>query len=304
MPRTPLLPEQSELHSAGDFLLTAPRYDSEREVLLHSAQAHATQQWQTQKDEQAKDIKFQLSNIIAFIPEDQRVLQAVAENSTIKKAVEEAFWNEISGLESRNEAEFATFWVERVVSRMTNYTEGLKVIEDPKLREQLSELLSSYLLKDLVPDAISKARSQALLCSRKTKKNIQKIESSLKTSKTDISSTISVIEKFNQKQGVQELDTASLEEAKTAQVADMVRKMQKLSDGPTLFLYLVVVMLARHNPGVLYASGKFAPKLMKLLKPSLSAEAYEQLEKWKDGARAGSLSAEDKDDMRGLAGAS
>jgi hypothetical protein len=73
---------------------------------------------------------------------------------------------------------------------------------------------------------------------------------------------------------------------------------QKKSDGPLLFLTLAVFLFAKHNVGVVYATGKFAPKLLKQLKGSLDADEFAQMEAWKEAAKAGTLSAEDRDAMK------
>lgn len=237
--------------------------------------------------------------MFAFIPEEQSILRAVSEDGAIKKSIEEQYWGEISNLELQNELEFSTFWTRRVVARIGNYIEGHKAIEDAKLKDQLSDLLSNYLAKDLLRDSISKARSQGLVCSRKTKKNMQKLEGALQKT-SDLSSVLSAVEKFNNKQGVH--NATSLVDAKNGLTDDMTRKIQKQSDGPTLFLLLVTILFARHHPGVIYATGRFAPKLLKLLKPTLNTETYETLEKWKDMAKAGSLTREDRDGMKRMAG--
>ncbi|KAH7109070.1 hypothetical protein B0J11DRAFT_586676 [Dendryphion nanum] len=291
----------SEPHVIGSLLLTAVRYASEQDVLMASAKAHAAHQWQQLKETPEKDLKFQMPEIVAFIPGNQPVLQAVSAEKGIEKVVEDRYWGEIAALESQCELEFVTFWNDKVVSRTSNYEQGLSAVQDVKLKQQLSELLANFIAKDLLADAVSKARSQALMSSRRTKKNVQKLESTLKTGK-DTVALLASLDKFNKKQGIQEIDDAFLASAKSTLVGDLTRKMKKQTDGPVLFLTLVVVLFARHNPGLIYATGKFAPKLLKQLKSCLDAEQYQQLERWKDSAKAGSLSAEDKDDMRRLAG--
>jgi hypothetical protein len=294
----------SKLHRAGDLIITEAIFERERGVLLDLAKMHATKQWSQLKENPDKDLKFQMSDIISILPSEQPVLSVIVKEKPIEKAVDERYWSEIASLESTNEAEFSTFWNERVASRVQIYTQGLQTVEDAKLRDQLADLLSSYIQKELVADAVVKARSQGLLLSRKTRKNAQKLESAL-TSKTDVSSLVTAVEKFAKKQGISELDTASLAETKDLLVSDMIRKMQKKqADGPLLFLTLVIVLLAKQQQGVgvVYATGKFAPKLLKQLKPVLSAERYEQLEGWKEKAKAGTLTAEDKENMKNLAG--
>lgn len=80
-------------------------------------------------------------------------------------------------------------------------------------------------------------------------------------------------------------------------------KQQKSFDGPVLFLTLVVILHAKHYPGVVYATGKYAPKLLKMLKSKLAEDEYEMLEKWKEGAKKGALGKEEREDMRSMAGA-
>jgi hypothetical protein len=294
----------SNLHRVGDFIITEATFDREKGILLDLAKTHAIKQWTQMKEDPDKDPKFQMSDIISILPSEQPVLSVIAKEKPTEKVVDEQYWSEIASLETMNEAEFSTFWNERVVSRVMIYTQGLQVVEDAKLRDQLVDLLSIYIQKELVADAVSKARSQGLLLSRKTRKNAQKLESALK-GKTDVSSVITAVEKFAKKQGISELDAASLAATKDVLVSDMIRKMQKKqADGPLLFLTLVIVLLAKQpqSVGVVYATGKFAPKLLKQLKHFLSAERYEQLEGWKEKAKAGTLTTEDKDNMMSLAG--
>jgi hypothetical protein len=80
---------------------------------------------------------------------------------------------------------------------------------------------------------------------------------------------------------------------------DMLRRLQKqkASDGPVLFLMLVIVLFAKRYDGVVYATGKFAPKLLKQLKGNMTEEQYQTVEKWKEAAKTSSLTAEDRADM-------
>jgi hypothetical protein len=174
------------------------------------------------------------------------------------------------------------------------------------LHDQLSELLAAYIQKELVPETISKARTQNLILSRKTKKNIAKLETTMTSNKGDSNSILSTLDKFTKKQNIS-YTSSSTNEFKNTMIQDMQRRMakqqQKASDGPVLFLTLVVVLFAKHHDGVVYATGKYAPKLLKQLKGKLEAEQYEQLEKWKEAAKAGTLGKEDREEMGRMAGA-
>jgi hypothetical protein len=288
----------------GGFILTEEQYSIVKEALLEHAKESAVLQWQQLKDSPEAEIKFDISIITRMVTDDRPLLVELIRERSVERAAEEKYWSEIGEQETQNEIEFAAFWSDRVVSRTTVYNKGLAAIEDAKLKDQLSDLLAMYIQKELIPDAISKARSQALVRSRKTRKNIQKLETTLGASETEINAIVSTIEKFNKKQLVNPADPATIEDTKKAMMQDMLRrlqKQQKASDGPVLFLTLVILLTAKHCSGVVYATGKFAPKLMKQLKVSLKQEQYEQLEQWKEAAKAGGLGAEDRENMRKMA---
>lgn len=246
------------------------------------------------------DIKFSTASIASQIPPENPLLHDMIKIKSTERSLDSAFSTRISELEKQNEVEFGNFWVERVVTRTVIYTEGLSTVEDEKLRNQLSELLAQYLQKELIPDTISKATSQGILLSRKTRKNVQKLESALGVGSMDVTALTASLDKFNHKQTIEAPTGSSLDESKATMLGDMARRMQKQkkSDGPLLFLTLVVFLFAKHNAGVVYATGKFAPRLLKQLKTVLDAEQYAQLEAWKEAAKAGTLSAEDREAMK------
>lgn len=282
-----------EYHRFGTTVLTSEQYTIDQDKLLNQASENATSHWQQLKDNPNHEIKFTISTIT---DSTATVQASLSKDKKILKACDERFQASISSLEIENENKFATFWLDRVSSRVHIYAEGLASISDAKLQEQLSELLATYIQKDVVPDAISKARSQHLTMSRKTQKSISKLEAAIATS-TDVPSLISALEKFSKKQNI----TPPTPDYKHTMLQDMHRRISKTNDAPVLYLTLIVVLLAKHSNGIVYATGKYAPKLMKLLKGKIADEEFEKLEKWKEGAKKGSLSKEDKEGMRMMA---
>ncbi|KAE8861994.1 hypothetical protein PTNB73_07548 [Pyrenophora teres f. teres] len=225
----------------------------------------------------------------------QRLLLAT---KPVDKALEETFYNTLAPLESANEADFATYWSDRCISRYNIYSTGLKAVSDPKVHDQLAQLLAAYTTKELIPDTLAKARAQRLVQSRRTRKNIARLSGVLETV-DGVAGIATALDKFNKKQGVEAPGETTLVAAKRAMVEDMLRRLQKQKavDGPVLFLTLVVVLFARQYDGVVYATGKFAPKLLKQLKGTLDKEQYEKVEAWKEAAKTNTLSAEDRADM-------
>lgn len=288
------------IHRAGESLLSEDSYSRHRGILLDLAKADAASQWHRIQEAPRTDSRFSLSSTFYQLLEDNPILQNLIKERALERAIDDAFSAKISELEKQNEVDFANFWIDRVSTRVAIYSEGLTRVEDQKLQDQLSDLLAQYIQKDLVPDAVSKATSQGLLLSRRTRKNVQRIESALDSHSMDVSALASSLEKFNKKQSIDTPDDLTLQSSKSTMLGDMARRMQKQrkSDGPLLFLTLVVFLFAKYNAGVVYATGKYAPKLLKQLKSVLDAEQYSQLEAWKEAARAGSLSADDRAGMK------
>ncbi|KAF2034512.1 hypothetical protein EK21DRAFT_108125 [Setomelanomma holmii] len=290
-------------HCFGTIVLTDEKLGNEREALVTNARELASTQWHQLQQNHDQELEFTPSNPTSPSTISSTIQTALLRQKPVQKACDEAFWSAISPLETRNESDFATFWTERVQSRVQIHTDGLASIEDQKLQEQLSELLTTYIQKDLVPEVLSKARAQDLVLSRKTRKNMLKFESTLPAAK-DLPSMLSTLEKFIAKQSIPLTSPPALSDFKSSMLNDMRRRMSKATksaDGPVLFLTLVVVLFAKHYAGIVYATGKYAPKLLKLLKGKLEEGEYARVEGWKEGAKKGSLSAEDREGMRVMA---
>jgi hypothetical protein len=93
----------------------------------------------------------------------------------------------------------------------------------------------------------------------------------------------------------------SLEEKKHALLSDMTAAMAKDEDAPRLFISLLIILYSSYHPSVLYATGKYVPKLLKALKPDIEAEQAKWLEEVKDAIKAGKATQEMKISMRKLA---
>lgn len=293
---------QGKVHRVASFILTAKKWDEQGDVISDLAEAQALRQWKAIQENQDKTPKPEIADVLTAIPPEKRLLRTIVEEmnkgSDLGLDFALSYWQEMDKLEAQNQIDFSKFWSERVLSKTHNYDQPLKAVEDTKLHDQLADLLSTHLQKELLVDAVAKARSQGHITARRTRANIRKLETVLKGGKLDLTGVLSAIEKFSSKQGVPEAEPTRLEEAKATLVHDMVRRMHKpKTDGPLLFLTLIIVLFARHYPGVLYATGKFAPKLLKQLKSKLSVDAYEQLDKWKELAKSGALTTEDREAM-------
>jgi hypothetical protein len=278
----------SDYHRFGTVVLTSEQYTAEQNDMLDLAKENAAAQWKHVQDNPDHEIRFTLSNITQEKP--------------IQKALEESFSTALASLESDNETAFSTFWLDRVSSRISLYTTGLTNVSDQKLQAQLSSLLATYIHTDLVPDTLAKARTQHLVLSRKTKKNVAKLESTLSGLKSndDLQIITSALEKFTSKQALPTPTPASVTKYKDSMIQDMIRRSTKPSkpNDPLLFITLIVVLHAKYHDGVVYATGKYAPKIMKELKETVGEEVYAVLEGWKEDVRTGKLGVEGREGIR------
>jgi hypothetical protein len=260
----------------------------------------AQAQWAALSTNPSHDLKFSIPRVAAQIPDTHRMDTYLVREKAVEKQLDEQFWSHISHHEEQNEVDFATYWTDRVLCRLSIYNTSLTHISDDKLRDQLSTLLAAYAQQELIPDALTKAQAQNLLLSRRTRKNTSRLESVLKSATAN---PMTALEKFAHKQTISVPSPSTLASTRTTMADDMRRRMQKLkpTDGPALFLTLVILLFAKHHDdNIVYATGKFAPKLLKLLKGRIDEETYTKLDMWKEAAKAGTLSEADKEGMVAL----
>ncbi|KAK8155026.1 hypothetical protein BKA80DRAFT_282522 [Phyllosticta citrichinensis] len=223
----------------------------------------------------------------------------------LESTAKAAFASTITTLDVETDKTFAIFWHERLVSRIAVYLAGASSVPDEKLRSQLQDvLLRDYITKELVPDVVARAEAKNLIRSAKAKRQVGKLQALLQTQAKDLEAALSSLHKFGAKFGIPPpMDATALSARKDALVAELTRGVAKDRDAPRLFLTCVVLLWARRSEGVVYATGKFAPKLLKLLKGALEAGVYERLEGFKDKVKQGALGDADRVELRKLVGA-
>lgn len=268
----------------------------------------AVQQAQKKWNQLTPDSDVELALDPADLLETLKAGQALASSAQdfIKGKIDEtgkaAFDTEISRLSAESLETFSALWRDRVDTRFQLYRLGADAIPDAKLREQLLELLQTHIRAELIPETLSRAEAQGLLRGKKLKKSVEKLKASLELDGKDTTLT-STLNKFANKLSP---STTSLADAKTAHLIDLhqtIRALDRDKDGPRLFLALIVVLLAKYQDGVVYATGKFAPKLMRLLKGRVSEEVYGRLERLKEGVKSGKAGREEREEIKELAAA-
>ncbi|KAI9819164.1 MAG: hypothetical protein M1827_007320 [Pycnora praestabilis] len=236
---------------------------------------------------------------------DAQLLQLLLEGARAES--DAAFHEEIVRLEGEAIAQFNTLWLDRVVARVQIYREGIEVMDDSKLRGELLGVLQENIARDIIPDTIRRAQDRRLDRGKGLNSGLETLRISLFVKagaappEKSFTTSLNALKRFNSKQGIEWLNEDGLKAKKAVLVDDMVKAMSRDDDGPRLFLTLILVLLAASRPGIVYATGKFAPKLLKQLRGLVGSAQYLRLGEIKDIVREGRITAELKAEMRGIA---
>lgn len=200
--------------------------------------------------------------------------------------------------------QFKKLWMTRVVESTRLYSAALQAMDDSPLKSQLEMLLRAHIVSEVVPTTANKAKTRKLLRSPhlKLSSRLPKLQSTLSSNlKKELQSVIEELEKFNEKIGIQTYEESTLHQNKKEYLSNLTESMAKDEDSVRLFICLLIILYSSASSGVLYATGKFAPKLLKFLKASLDTEQALWLEQVKDAIKAGSITEEMKHTMRSMA---
>lgn len=226
----------------------------------------------------------------------------IQRNESISVAAVTAFEKRIAQLQEENQDLFTSLWTSRVVLKSSIHNAGLEALPAGLLKDQLSELLSSYIFQDLIPNTIKRARTKGLIRTPNLSKQISKLETEIApTKETRKSSPQETLSKFAKKISLEPPSIAQIATAKKQHLGDMVLTMSKDKDGPRLFLSLVIILCASKKDGIIHATGKFAPKLLKAVKEELDEDLYKRVEEIKELVKLGEVDKAVRVEMRELA---
>lgn len=252
-------------------------------------------------------------------------------DAEISKEAKTIFDSHIAQLDLEDEQLFTSVWRKEVMLRVLVYYSALQKLEEGKLRMELTSLFVDYLTRDLLPEGSTEAGRKASRNSKSEARNFLSIDP--ETGKTGVTfhgkRLVPAVDRLNAQCVLfQQSDVASAalrnaktimdtfatklgisgasDEEVTAKQDELVRealrklettKINKDKDGSALFLGVVLVLLAKHDKGLLYASGRFVPRLLKLLKSYIDEEQYERLQALKEEVKKGSLSVEQREEL-------
>ena len=223
------------------------------------------------------------------------------ERVKIKSLGTASYEERLAELKAENMNQLENMWKTRVYVPSQIYAIGLESLEASSLKDQLHELLHIHLSQDLVPSTLKRLRTRELLREQAAVKQVDKLEAAI-TSQKKGTPIMKSIDKFHEKMGFSPLTPEELGHATNQHLGRMVKSMADDDDAPRLFLTTVLVVLAQRNGnGIVYATGKFAPRLLKSLKTELAEDQYANLERLKEAVKAGRITDDDREEMRSIA---
>lgn len=206
-----------------------------------------------------------------------------------------SFDRRMDDLELDRDEQFVALWQARVVDKIRLHEQALSHLGDEALRAQLDELLQAYIRSDLIPSTITRAKAKGLLRRSRWIALAAKVQADAEKGPKE---PLSELDKFNTRLGILDYSKEELIDRRDAYLKDMVALMMKDGDAARLFIRLLIVLLAKDSEGALYATGKFAPKLLKLVKPKVDDADGVWLEQMKNSIKAGTVSDEMREAMR------
>jgi hypothetical protein len=221
--------------------------------------------------------------------QDQNLQKALWDHPEVqlRKVAQMALKDRYEELSEQNAQEFAKLWRDRLSAKAELYHHSLNALEG-SLKDQLADLLNGHITKELVPQTCKRANDRWLLRNERVSKLASKLANKLSTSK-DLLSTLSSLSEFQQKLSMTPIDAAALDETSTSEVHAWYETFLKDNNDARRFICAVLILLAKKKNCTLYATAKFGPKLLKLVKDDIGSEAYGMMERMKDEVKAGKV---------------
>ena len=217
------------------------------------------------------------------------------------------FRAELDRLETRSVHDFAEYWMDKVDLKLRLHRIGLGTIVHERLRQELTAALDDYAIGSVVPEHLRRAEARGLIRADVVRRSIQTLTKSLhldlaRSGSEPASRDVdSVLRSFRARLPVVEPDDALIGAKKRRLVEEMTANMRLTNDGPRLFLALVIIIMARDRPGLIYATGRFAPRLLKQVGAAVDADRFADLDRFKMAAKAGEVTSDIKDRMVAMA---
>ncbi|KZF19301.1 hypothetical protein L228DRAFT_271544 [Xylona heveae TC161] len=228
-----------------------------------------------------------------------QVLSDIYDKET-KLGLETAFNSQKKKVKDEAVCRFVTLWREKVMVRFQLHYSAIETLDDAKLCAELQGALCGYMTTSVLRETVQTARAESFLRGKSATRHIEELQRSLNSNDLEddpgrkLTGLLQSLQTFATKEKIQWCDEELLRTRKLSILRDMVRTLRGSIDDARLFLTLVVVLLASRRQGIIYASGRFAPRLLRQLCTEIEADQYNWLQKIKEAAKGSSMTSQDR----------
>lgn len=300
---------RGDILALGDWLILGALITDLTSAASRLGRMIADEQWQIQSETPTSVLTISPPKFLERFHEESETplellhhLWEIKCNESISVAATAAFEQRIGDLQNDSQNQFISLWNSRVALKTSCYSTGLNTLPASPIKDQLSQLLSTHVLQDLMLNTIKRARMKGLIRTPNLSKQVGRLEAEIApTMDVRKTSPQELISRFAKKISLESPTTAQLATAKREHLDDMLAAMSKDKDGPRLFLSLVIILCASKREGIIYATGKFAPKLLRTVKDDLDEESYKRIEEIKELVKSGKVDKAVRTEMREIA---
>lgn len=316
---------ETEITPVKDHIVTGAFLTTFEERLLAIASAQASTASFSKSSTSAPKISWPdiLSSAEASYPELSPALIASLLTPSLRHRITTMFTSESKNRTQQQLETLSALWTESVLMKVHLYEAGYLSLLDEKLRIDIARLTLDHMVEGVIPEALKKAEAKELLGGKLMTRSVDQLESELDEIKSTRQTDTPVFELFNPLKSAlaafsrrahlvnSEPSQDLLERYKVAHLQSLANSMYRDNDSPRLFLKLCVIIHGVLGPGIVYATGRFAPRLLKSFEagvkeqegfkdPLVGEESVERLRYLKDKVRKVQIDEEDRVAIRAL----
>lgn len=282
----------------GDYAATSGYVSNFQTNIATVATERAIAEWEQHYDVQdaIRNAPKHLTDLIKAEPnESESVIQNILWFEQVRQQARLTYETSLKQCATNAERDFAAYWAGSIMTQVQIYSEGLQAIDDPKLQVNLGETLGQYIVTDLVPEAVKTASNHKGI-QRDLNKLTERLQKAVDVGTFE--AVKSAMDKLASARDVGAPSAVQMQHTKGIIHSRLASTVQTSGLAPKVFLTLILLVMLRERGVLVYATGKFAPRLLKSLKGNLDKGEYRQLEAWKDIVKAGTETKEHIEEMK------
>lgn len=214
--------------------------------------------------------------------------------------------------ESDYDNKFSIVYSTHILARLNLHVLAIQSLDAGKLRAELAGLLKDHLLSNFLTDSLSQIQESSGLktCGRRVDPAVNKLTTQLADypspsadPEEDLGKLSTLFNACGTKFKASPPTADKLVNSKLTiehEIFASAGNTKTDKDGSRAFLCVVLALWARQNEGFMYATGRFVPRLLKLLKGKIDEKSYERLQELKDVVKGGNMTNEQREELIGF----